>query len=258
MSNRVTPEEPAKKSPRGGEGQPVIAPAAQAAARALYEGNPGATVYSVAEETGINPSTIKRWKVADTAAGRPWLPCARTITDLPGRAAELANTFKTRMADLGKPMSDEVAAAEVAKEISVTHAVDVRANVLDRHRKEWNPVRALAYDCIKLATGPKADVAKAYEKAKLAKIMGETLQIIQVGECRAFGLDHTARGADGGTVVVIEREVPGAAPTTAQMGPPAELQELGTQIPHQTDAGPVPGVPDEPGAPADDADEDEF
>lgn len=201
MSN---PEEPPPQKPRargatvgpnrGGMHQPIRDPGARAAARAIYEATPGATCELVAREMGgkVPASTIRRWK-----AEGEWKSAARTVPDLAGRAGQLANTFKVRMSELGKPLSDEVAAAEVAKEVATQHAVDIRAGVLDRHRKEWSAPRKLIYEAVQ---------KRDFELAKLAKITGETLQIVQVGECRAFGLNHDARGADGGTVVVVERE----------------------------------------------------
>lgn len=171
---------------------------ARAAARAMYEATPGATCEKVAEATNIPAGTIRRWKALDG-----WKSAAKTIPNLSAKAGQLANTFKVRMSELGKPLSDDVAAAEVAKELSDQHAVDVRAAVLDRHRKEWSAPRKLAYEAIQ--HGAKGDMAKAQDMAKLAKLTAETLQIVQVGECRAFGLNEAARGADGGTVVVIER-----------------------------------------------------
>ncbi|MBP6801673.1 MAG: hypothetical protein KA128_11105 [Zoogloea sp.] len=159
----------------------------------------------------VPESTIRRWKAADG-----WKSVARTVSDLPARAAALANTFKVRMSELGKPLSDEVAAQEASRDVSVQHAVDIRAGVLDRHRKEWSAPRKLAYDAIQLSNqGKQTD---AFERAKLAKITAETLQIVQVGECRAFGLNEAARGADGGTVVVIDRQ--GGTTTEVQTGGP--------------------------------------
>lgn len=184
---------------RAGMHQPIRDNPAMAAARAMFEGTPGATCQSVADESGIPVGTVRRWK-----AQYGWKSAARTIPDLAGRAGQLANTFKVKMTELGKPLSDDAAAAEVAREVSTQHAVEVRAAVLDRHRKEWSAPRKLAYEAIQQAG--RGDVAGGFEKAKLAKITAETLQIVQVGECRAFGLNHDARGSDGGTVVVIERE----------------------------------------------------
>ena len=46
-----------------------------------------------------------------------------------------------------------------------------------------------------------------YERAKLAKVMAETLTLIQRGECRVFGLDKAARSADAeGIWVAVERQ----------------------------------------------------
>lgn len=93
-------------------------------------------------------------------------------------------------------MDDEVAAAEAAREVAADFAVDVRAQVLDRHRKEWAAPRKIAYDAI-----AKGD----FERAKLAKISAETLTLIQAGECRAYGIKPDDKG-DGRTVVVVERD----------------------------------------------------
>ena len=198
---------------RGGKNQPIIAPDARAAARAIYEATPGATCALVFDQLGgrVPESTLRRWKSEDG-----WKSVARTVSDLPARAAALANTFKVRMSELGKPLSDEVAAQEVSRDVSVQHAVDIRAGILDRHRKEWSAPRKLAYDAIQLSN--KGDQTGAFERAKLAKITAETLQIVQVGECRAFGLNEAARGADGGTVVVIDRQ--SGAATEVQTGGP--------------------------------------
>ena len=184
---------------RGGMFTPIVDPAGRAAARAIYEATPGMTLAALSKELGVTVKVLAEWKGADD-----WKACARSIPNLSGRAGQLANQFKVSMSELGKPLSDEVAAAEVSKELAVQHAVDIRAAVLDRHRKEWSAPRKLAYDAISLSS--KGDIAGGFERAKMAKITAETLQIIQVGECRAFGLNHDSRGQDGGTVVLIERE----------------------------------------------------
>lgn len=161
---------------------------------------------------GIPAGTLRRWKSEDN-----WRRAHRTISNLAGRAGELANSFGTKMSQLGKPLSDDVAAAEVSREISADHAVGIRAAVLDRHRREWSAPRKLAYESI---------TKRDFDLAKLAKITAETLQIVQVGECRAFGLDHGSRGLDGGTVVMIERDgapVPGEIPVPGIEGGTGEV-----------------------------------
>lgn len=178
----------------------------RAAARALFEGQPGATIDTVAAEVGVEPKLIRAWK----AEGK-WVVATKAAAGLSARAAELANNFKVRMSQIGTPLSDEVAAAEAAREVGQEFAVDVRAEVLSRHRKEWAAPRKVAYEALQQAG--KGDVAGAFERAKLAKITAETLTLVQVGECRAFGLNHDARAGDGQTVVVVERGA--AAPAVA-------------------------------------------
>ena len=225
-TDQPAPKRKRDYSTRGGVHQPLRDPPAAAAARAIYEGLPGATCGAVAAKMGIPAGIVRRWKSEASGAGAPWKSSARTVGNLTGLAGELANSFKTKMSELGKPMDDAVAAREAEKEVATTFAVDLRAQVLDRHRKEWNPVRALAYDCIK--KGSEGKVAEAYEKGKLAKIMSETLQIIQNGECRAFGLDNAARGADERrTLVTIERE--DSEPVEEQHNAPA-LPSTGSDV----------------------------
>lgn len=163
----------------------------KAAARALYEGQPGATCESVAAEVGVPVGTVRRWK-----AEGGWRPAVKKLPELSARAGALADSFKVKMSELGKPMDDEVAAAEASREVATEFAVDVRAQVLDRHRKEWAAPRKIAYDAIHRGD---------FERAKLAKISAETLTLIQAGECRAYGIKPDDKG-DGRTVVVVERD----------------------------------------------------
>lgn len=187
-----------------------------AAARGLFESIPLATVDTVAAEVGVAVYWVRRWR---REAG--WKKAIRALPDLSARAGELADTFKTKMSDLGKPLDDAAAAREVSADVSNDFAVDVRAQVLERHRKEWAAPRQIAYQAIKEATGERGDVAKAFERAKLAKITSETLTLIQGGECRAYGINHDARAGDGQTVVVLERS--GAAPAAPAHGPGTDL-----------------------------------
>ena len=139
------------------------------------------------------------------------------------------------MNDLGKPLDDTVAAAEVARELSADVAVDVRAQVIDRHRKEWAAPRKIAYEAIQRAD---------FERAKLAKITAETLTLIQSGECRAFGITAEGRGADARTLVVIDREDGAAAD-------PAPAAEPAAPLP-VSDSGETATTPGEAGSSEDD------
>lgn len=190
----------------------VPRPERRAAARVLFEGVPGATCESVAAEVGVPVGTVRRWKSVDG-----WKPAVKQLPELSARAGVLADSWTKKMSDLGKPMDDEVAAAEAAREVAVDLQVDVRAQVIDRHRKEWAAPRKIAYDAIQQAQVQK-DVAGAFERAKLAKITSETLTLIQAGECRAFGITAEGRGADARTVVVVDRD--DAAPAAPQVPTP--------------------------------------
>lgn len=174
-----------------------------AAARALFEGQPYSTPASVASEVGIQPYWVNRWK-----REQKWAKAARSVPGLSARAAEVANKFKTKMSDVSPPLDDSAPDSTAlvqaaAKDVSAEFAVDVRAEVLSRHRKEWSAPRKVAYEAMQQAG--KGDVLGAFERAKLAKITAETLSLIQAGECRAYGITHDAKAGDGATLVVVER-----------------------------------------------------
>lgn len=167
-------------------------------ARKLWEGKPYSDFNSVAAEAGVLPYWVRRWK---REGG--WAKASQAVPGFSGMVAAAADNMKVRMSELGKPLDDGVATQEAAKEAALEFAVDVRAQVLDRHRREWSAPRKIAYDAIQQSG--KGDVAGAFERAKLAKISAETLTLIQSGECRAFGINHETRAADSQTVVVVER-----------------------------------------------------
>jgi hypothetical protein len=177
-----------------------------AAARVIYEGQPYSTHASVGAEVGIPMYWVRRW-----CRLQEWKKSKVGIPDMSSRAATLANSFQKKMSDLGKPMDDVTAAAEAAAEFSRDTAIGVRARVLDRHRTEWSAPRNIAYNAIKKATGPTADVAAAFEMAKLAKITAETLSLVQAGECRAYGITADAKSGDAPTAVLVERSTPAEA-----------------------------------------------
>lgn len=175
---------------------PVPPPEKLIEARKAYEGKPYSDINSVAAEVGVLPYWVRRWRREGE-----WVKASRSIPGLSAMAVAAADNMKVRMSELGKPLDEEVAAQEAAKEAATEFAVDVRAQVLDRHRKEWAAPRKIAYEAVQRGD---------FEKAKLAKITAETLTLIQGGECRAYGINHDARAADATTVVVVERG--GSAP----------------------------------------------
>lgn len=170
---------------------PEPPPERMAAARAVFEGKPRSTLNTTAEEAGVPLYWVRRW-----AREQGWAKASRAMPGLSAMAAAAADRFQRKMSELGKPLDDAVAAQEAARETAAEVAVDVRAQVLDRHRKEWSAPRKIAYEAVQ-----KGD----FERAKLAKITAETLKLIQDGECRAYGITQEARGGDARTVVVVER-----------------------------------------------------
>lgn len=166
------------------------------AARALYEGTPGMTMTMLSQQTGMGKSTLERranqegWK-----KNYPGLSVGE-MTEAAQRAADL---FNRKVEEFGPECSTEErqqAAVEVVHEI----AIDVRAEMLDRHRREWAAPRAMSAEAVRMRD---SDPDKAFGRAKMAKITAETLKIIQDGERKAHGLD--VGELPPGSVVVIER-----------------------------------------------------
>lgn len=165
-----------------------------AAARALYEGDPTITKKQVAEEMGVPYATLDKWsKGGDTGTDDKWVK--RTADNMSERAQAVADGYKGKLSELGPEITTEQQ-KQAMEETAEETAVELRAKVLERHRKEWGIPRGLVNEAVK---------ARDFNKAKLAKITSETLKLIQDGERKAWGIDS---GPDGSTKVqvVIERE----------------------------------------------------
>ena len=159
----------------------------KAAARALWEGDPNISMADVAAEVGVTVRAMRRWSQDENWSKRQ--------ADMSERAHAAADQYKNKLSELGPEITTEQqkqAEADAAEET----AVQLRAQVLDRHRKEWNAPRKLSYDAVK---------AKNFDQMKMAKITAEALTLIQNGERKAWGIDS---GGDGQTnvKVIIERE----------------------------------------------------
>ena len=93
-------------------------------------------------------------------------------------------------------MTDIVAGVAILA-AAIDAAPDPRADVQRRHRAEWVEHKALV----------DAAVADSdFEKARLAKILAETIRIRQDGERKAWGLDKPAESGDvdAGPITRIE------------------------------------------------------
>lgn len=162
------------------------------AARVIYETTPGATFVSVAEETGISARSLEERSKADGVWTRRALLPPQGLTEA---AQAVADRYTGKLAEYGDDITadqKQIAVRETAVEV----AVDIRAQLLDRHRKEWGAVRQLVYANIK---------GKEFnDQCKLAKISAETLQIIQQNERKAYGLEK-GEGDDKKVTLVIDR-----------------------------------------------------
>ena len=162
----------------------------KAAARALWEGDPLISKRQVAEEMNIPYATIDRWSKGDEGRGEVW---AKSTTDMSQRAHAAADTYRGKLSELGPEITTEQQ-RQAMKEAAEETAVELRAKVLERHRKEWNVPRGLVSEAV---------ASRDFNKAKLAKITSETLKIIQDAERKAWGVDS---GPDSKIQVVIERD----------------------------------------------------
>jgi hypothetical protein len=192
---------------------PEPPPERMAACRALWEGSPSVNIDAAAAECGVPIFWARRWK-----REQGWAKAGGA--EMSDRAHQLADEYTGRAVENAPPDPEAAAevarqiAAETARELSTDHAVDVRAQLLTRQRQEWQAARRLAYEAIR--DGQQGRVTAAFERAKLAKIMAETLTLIQAGECRAYGIAPDQK-ADGSPIIVVERTGP-----QAEALPPAQ------------------------------------
>jgi hypothetical protein len=176
------------------------------AVRAKYEGDPAVTFAALAAEYGISKQAISARSKADGWArvsdprdlarkARERADVAMVKNPLPDRVAGGAGS------DAGPLDETPAAAAPIARGAPLTdeeravaedHAVGARARIIDRHRREWDGVRNIAYRAMKVSD---------FEVAKLAKITSETIRNIHDGERKAWGLEEK----DEGLTVVVER-----------------------------------------------------
>lgn len=154
----------------------------RATAKALYESG-RKTVKQIAAEISTSSRTVERWARADG-----WKRVQHS-PELSERAHRLASQL-AQITEDAKPEERQQAVEAVTEQ----QAIDERAALLARHRKEWHYPRALLAEAIK---------GRDTEKAKLAKAAAETTKIIQSAERLAWGMDS---GDEPKVTVVIERE----------------------------------------------------
>ena len=164
-----------------------------AAARIMYEATPGMTYAKLAEETGISWRSLEERGRKEGWAKRHLLP-PQGLTEA---AQELADTYTGKLQEYGPELSPEQKQAALQETVIET-AVELRAQLIERHRREWGAIRQMVYEGIK---------KREYgDVAKLAKISAETLQIIQSNERKSWGIEKQNPDGDAKMTIVIERE----------------------------------------------------
>ena len=156
-----------------------IPPERIAAARALYEAHPKKILREIAEETGISLPTLKRYSSAEK-----WAKARMSDVD------RLQENYRELIpADPSKEERQAVQDLIVAEQV-----ITERKRLMDRHKKELEYPRNLAYQAIQ---------TKNFDTAKLAKITSETLRNIQELERKAWGIEKNE--TENNITVVIER-----------------------------------------------------
>lgn len=137
-----------------------------AKARELWESDPTANFETIAGLFGVS-----RVAVSKRAAGEGWEK-VQPLASI-NEAAQLRADAKV------SGETDKVS-GETRKRATVEAAIDVRADVLERHRADWASHRKhFSLDAI----------AEEFENGKKAKISAEMLLLRQKGERAAYGLD---------------------------------------------------------------------
>lgn len=149
--------------------------------RQRYETDPRLSFADLASQFGVSKQAIHHRAKAEN-----WERVV-SLADLTARAQARADHLVDGRVD-AKGLAS-------SREAGIESATDRRAAVLERHRREGDGPRKIAYQA--LQTG---DI----EKAKVAKAVAETLKIVQELERKAWGLDIVDAPC-GDRVIVVER-----------------------------------------------------
>lgn len=163
-------------------------------ARAVWESDPTMVDATVGKRFGVNAETVR---VRRHKEG--WKRDPDALAKIAAHAHVDADNLGTdpNYGISGKLLHNRVKTRPVADiSTAVDERVRVRAEVLDRHRKEVAMLRGRVYGAIK---------DDSRDKLAFAKVATDTIKVIQDMERRAFGLDAIEGPLPGG-VLVIERE----------------------------------------------------
>lgn len=161
-------------------------------ARLMYETIEGSTASSVARHFGTSRQNINNF-----VKNHGWKKVGKTPEEkaLVNTAAHLR---ADRMQEKEKPEKDDVESltdvnVEVSHPSDVFSSIEVsvsrRAEILNRHRSEWNAARSIIYR----AMNNVQDLEKSTSQMKLAKSAAEALTLLHKGEREAHGLNSEVK-----------------------------------------------------------------
>ncbi|HGT5715885.1 TPA: hypothetical protein ACM38O_004840 [Escherichia coli] len=159
----------------------------RAACRLMYETTP-LTLAEVAKEVGLSARTVKRYSTADGGWRKMVSP------GLSRRAHEAADKVAEAVENLPADATIErkrEALAATAENV----AIDERAQLLAKHRRQWGIVDGLVAEAVR---------SRDLNAAKLADTVCRTIANKQKGERVSWGLE--AGEGDQKITVVVERE----------------------------------------------------
>jgi hypothetical protein len=161
------------------------------AARDRWEADPQETFESISEMMGVSRAAVSK-KARNPAD--PWVR-AKGLRELAEKAHQRADE---REVTAKVTRSDPKVTRETSKKGAEDAAVDIRADVLERHRADWSQHRALF---------ALQSISGDFDAGKTAKISAEMLTLRQRGERAAYGLDIEAlpESAAGRELSDVER-----------------------------------------------------
>ena len=151
-----------------------------ARARRIYEGTSGMTMTALAEMTGIDRETLARVKKS-----QGWRKQQATkyggVSEDAIQSAQALKDAAAREAEMSPPQVTDEQVQSLASQVMPDHT----GEILDRHLKELAVVRALVVEAVKFRD---TNGIKAFDRARLARQVAETLRLVHDGERRAMGI----------------------------------------------------------------------
>lgn len=188
-----------------------------AMARARYETDPKETQAALARELGISRQALNQvvreqgWVKALDGGGLAQAANVAADRTVPEEVKDLLGPIPPHptRAPRPEPAPDKLLPPATMPDMTpeaTALAVNARADVLGRHRREWGVVRGLLQEAVSKRDG---------ERVKLALRSAQTLRLAQEGERKAWGLDMPEAPPPGAPMqatvrVLVQRE--GAPP----------------------------------------------